>query len=147
MKPFNIPWRELKDKNHYLVHVHPELIQALNDLDFWCGFNVVCHMLYDEDRALTNTHRRGIAADLHIVGQHPLDMFLFVQRLNTFTGIGIYGPDVWHNPGLHVDLRQADKGARWAYRAKDRRFDPSKAERQMVPIDRAYIKYLLEIQP
>lgn len=143
MKPFNIPWRELKDKNHYLVHVHRDLIHALNELDFWSGFSVVCHILYDDERAPTNMHRQGKAADLHLEGVHPLDQFLFVQRLNIFTGIGLYGPDVWRNPGLHLDIRDADKGARWAF--KRTRF--ADGSREQVPLNKEYIKYLLEIMP
>lgn len=148
MKPFNIPWRELKTKNHYLVHVNPRLIEALNTLDWFSGFRVVCHMLYDESRPLTNMHRRGLAADIHINGFNVLDQYLWVQRFNLFGGVGIYGPDVWRNPGVHVDLRDAGldaRGARWAFRAKERRFDPAKAEREMVAVDREYIKYLLGI--
>ena len=147
MKPFNIPWRELKEKNHLMVYVHRDLIRALNDMDFYTGFKVVCHCLYDGDRKPTNYHYRGMAADLHIAGVHPLEQWMFAEKLNLFGGIGIYGPDVWNNPGLHVDIRNRQVGARWAFRAENRRLEPRKANRLQVPIDRTYIKYLLETMP
>lgn len=151
MKPFNIPWRELKERNAYLVHVHPDLIHCLNRMDLYTGFQVVCHCLYDEDRDLTNYHRQGLAADLHIEKMHPLEQLLFAEKLNLFGGIGVYGPDVWRHPGLHVDIRDREVGARWAFKARDLSgLDPAnspKTLRVQVSLDRDYIKYLLEIMP
>jgi hypothetical protein len=66
-------------------------------------------------------------------------MFFFVERQYLFTGIGIYGPDVWHNPGLHIDLR--DRPARWAFKKKDQ------DERVMVALDKRYVSYLLNLYP
>lgn len=141
MKPFNIPWRELKEKSHYLVYVDRELIYRLDRMDLYTGFKVVCHCLYDEDRDPTNYHYRGKAADLHIDGMHPLEQLLFAEKLNFFGGIGVYGCDVWRHPGLHVDIREREVGARWAFRSTH------KESRVQVPLDKAYIKYLMEIMP
>lgn len=58
--------------------------------------------------------RMGLAIDWDCPGADLLDVYHAVERLNVWTGIGIY--PYWHNPGLHTDLRERrhpDYGARW----------------------------------
>ncbi len=59
-------------------------------------------------------HYKGLAVDLHIGNGniHVFDQFLMIERLNLFSGIGIY-PD-WNNPGLHLDVGGGPKRpGRW----------------------------------
>jgi uncharacterized protein YcbK (DUF882 family) len=65
----------------------------------------------------SSQHRLGLAVDVvPSVKIKLLDLYLAAERFK-FTGIGVY-PD-WKNGsgeitgGLHLDVRVADKGARW----------------------------------
>lgn len=113
MKPFNIPWEEYRSKPDNLKYVTSKLIYMLDDMDSYVSGKLVVHCVVDADRPSSNYHARGMAADLHIDGLSVLDQFIVAGRF-PFTGIGVYGNDVWHNPGLHVDVRRAKIGARWA---------------------------------
>ena len=68
------------------------------------------------------------AADLHVEGLHPVEMFLTASRFK-FTGVGVY--PWWHNPGIHLDMRPLKIGqnramwgstAAWVYVRLDRDF-------------------------
>ena len=135
MIPFNIPWEEYRTKPGNLKGISSKLVHLLDDLDIYVDGKVVAHCLLD-DRASSNYHTRGMACDLHIEGLHPLEQFIVARRF-PFTGIGVYGDDVWYNPGLHVDVREVSKaGARWA-RIKDG------DTLRYVPLDLEYIRRIL----
>jgi len=140
VKPFNERWSVIREKPEVLQPVILRLINALDELDSLLEGALVIHCLYDADRQNGSYHLRGMAADVHIQGLHPIDQFLYVERQQLFTGIGIYGSDVWHNPGLHVDLRDG-RAARWAFKSgKD-------GKREEVALDKIYVSYLLSIMP
>ena len=140
MKPVNERWESFSEKEENTIHVQKRLMNALDKLDTLLEGSLVIHCIYDEDRDENNFHRQGLACDCHINGWHPLDMFFFIERQYLFTGIGVYGPDVWNNPGLHLDLR--DRPGRWAFKRKD-----GDEGRVMVALDKRYISYLLNLLP
>ena len=140
MKPFNERWSVVREKPEMLQPVMLRLINALDELDGLLDGGLLIHCLYDADRESGNYHKRGMACDCHIQGWHPLDQFLFVERQQLFAGIGIYGCDIWNNPGLHVDMRDG-RAARWAFKAGD------SGGRVQVALDKRYITYLLNIMP
>lgn len=128
MKPFNIPWEEYRSKPDNTKYVASKLLYLLDDLDKYVGGKVWVHCVVD-NRASSNYHTRGMAADLHIEGYHPLEQFIIAGRF-PFTGMGVYGSDVWRFPGLHLDIRQVKVGARWALTmdSKGRRYVPLNEE-------------------
>jgi len=46
-----------------------------------------------------------------------LEQFIEITRF-PWGGVGLYGSDVWRNPGFHVDVRETkdNRQARWACR-------------------------------
>ena len=135
MKPFNIPWEEYRVTDGNLKGISNKLIRLLDDLDIYVGGKVVAHCLLD-NRSSSNYHTRGMACDLHIEGLHPLEQFIVAGRF-PFTGIGVYGNDVWNNPGLHVDVREVSKaGARWALTVDSKGL-------RYVPLDLEYIRRVM----
>jgi hypothetical protein len=137
--PVNEYWGSYSEKPENLKHIQKRLVNALDKLDELLRGTLVVHCLYDAARDAQNYHRQGLACDCHFEGWHPIDMFLFAERQYLFFGIGIYGPDVWHNPGLHLDLR--DIPGRWAFKTD------GNDGRIQVPLSKKYINYLLNLMP
>ena len=70
---------------------------------------------------------RGLAQDWDCGIKDPeelFDMFLMLERMNTWTGIGLYPH--WNRPGFHTDLRASthpNTRARW-FRVQDGTYFP-----------------------
>ena len=146
--PFNKRWSEWKLTDLPAVgtgEILPGLISLIDDMDHYVGGSIYVHCILDPDRALGNLHRVGMAADLHIGTLHPLDQFVVAGRFG-FTGIGVYGSDVWRHPGLHVDVRVVKVGARWGCRERGPS-GTSNTTREYVALDKAFISGLLDIMP
>ncbi len=103
---------EFKDKGLILPGTDPAFIEKLGVLDDFSGGQFWIHRLTDPNATKNSQHRKGLAADGHIKGLSVLDMWVMIERFN-FSGVGLYGPEVWNNPGFHIDDRRKYPGARW----------------------------------
>ena len=88
--------------------VSRQLIKNLDEYRKLVGKPIIIHSDYRPGD--TGQHGKGLAIDFHVKGMNLMDQFLFAERTNLFTGIGVY-PD-WNNQGLHCDIRTEAK-SRW----------------------------------
>lgn len=116
--------------------VNPALIYLMDEFRKFINKPIIIHVAYEERPNSNSQHPLGNAVDFHVVGIHPLDVYLLAERF-PFTGLGIYGKDVWNNPGLHADIRKSIP-ARWGC-IKD------KDKRKYVALDKIFIEKLLNI--
>lgn len=54
-------------------------------------------------------HAAGAAVDMHSPGMPCVELYLALERMELFGGIGIY--PWWTHPGVHVDI--GPRGRRW----------------------------------
>lgn len=125
--------------------INPHLVSRLEALREFVGKPIIIHEAFVPDSSRNHApgsqHYLGNAADLHIEGLSLIEMYLVAERFN-FTGVGLYGPDVWRNPGLHLDVRplaEGQPGARWGCKMVE-------GKRVYVPLDENFIKHILEVQ-
>ncbi len=119
--------------------MNQELILRLEALREFVGRPVIIHEAFaTSGHAPNSQHYLGNAVDLHIEGFSLIEMYLAAERFN-FTGVGLYGPDVWRNPGLHLDVRPLAKGqpgARWGCRMVE-------GKRVYGPLDEGFIRQII----
>jgi len=134
---FNKKYRDYKP-DIIMDLVDPKLIELLDEFDAMVRGKLYIHRMYDENAGHRSQHRAGRAADVHVQGMHVLDQWTLAERL-PWGGLGVYGPDVWRHPGLHLDVRPGIVGARWGYRKSP------KTERKIyVGLGASFIKWILE---
>ncbi|HSF03638.1 MAG TPA: hypothetical protein VLA62_11530, partial [Solirubrobacterales bacterium] len=98
---------------------------ALDEFRHQLGRPFVVHGAVEE-RSGDSEHPHGTAVDGHVVGLPLLEAWLFAERFPAFRGIGVYPH--WHQPGLHLDVRDTPTRARWwrdqhgVYRSIERDF-------------------------
>ena len=88
------------------------------DEEYGADISCIIHVAWEDSGHSTDgqgDHRDGAAVDLHFTKVTLLNQFLAAERF-PFGGIGIY--PYWNNPGLHLDIRNVVRGARW-WRDKD----------------------------
>jgi uncharacterized protein YcbK (DUF882 family) len=93
-----------------------------------CGYATSGHSFHSQ-------HYLGNAVDFHIKGLSPLEQFLIALKFG-FKGYGIYGKDVWNNPGLHLDVRPSMYPIFWGWTKQDGE----------VLLDTKFIKHLLKLE-
>ena len=116
--PFNIAWQTYKVLSPDLQELHPRLITLLDALDAHVAGRLFVHRTWSGGGG-GGQHPLGTAFDGRIIGHSVLAQFIEITRF-PWGGVGLYGPDVWHNPGFHVDVREVpgDRQARWACRMR-----------------------------
>lgn len=130
-------WKDIKYFKPYEFNEPDKMeyhfINRLDQFREMVGKPIIVHSSYRED---SDTHKQGIAVDIHIVDMNVLDMFLLAEKSDLFKGIGVY-PN-WNSPGLHIDMR--NKEARWGC------WTPTGTGKKniYVPLDSAFIKRLVE---
>lgn len=126
----------------------PVLMFTLDEFRHFVNKPIVVHCGWEASGHSENSlHYQGKAVDIHVEGMHVLDQYLAAERFDSFNGIGIYGPDVWKNPGLHLDTRPLIKkiaaDSRWACRMLGSLGENARSTRTYVPLDKDYISYLI----
>lgn len=92
--------------------VDKKVIIKLDQMREYCGKLIVIHCAYEKSGHTNNSqHYLGKAVDINIIGMKLVEQYLLAERFG-WTGIGLY--NCWKNPGLHLDLRDEEIGARWA---------------------------------
>lgn len=121
------------------------LVFTLDNLRHYVGRPIHVHCGWEWRE--TGWHPHGVAADIHIENMHIIDQFVAASRFDEFNGIGVYGKDVWANPGLHLDTRprihRFDVEARWGCRLLGELGVDAHSKRTYVPLDHAFFEYLL----
>ncbi len=132
----NLPWQEFKRKGLVLPGTDPGFIQKLDALDDYSGGKFWIHRLTDPNARKRSQHRNGKAGDGHILNMSLLDMWVMIERFG-FKGVGLYGPDVWNNPGFHVDDRNKNIGAKWGQWK-----NPQTGRREYTALNEGFIQHL-----
>lgn len=105
-----------KDENWGdISKIQDDLIYRLDKMREYAGRPFIIHCAYELTGHSKNSyHKLGMAVDGHFKDINLIDQFLIADKFFGDAGIGIYGRDVWNNPGLHLDIRPYI--ARWAYK-------------------------------
>lgn len=116
--------------------IDPNLIMRLEGMRIYAGKPFIIHCGYElEGHKDDSYHGYGKAVDGHFVGLNLIDQFLIATRFFGIGGIGMYGKDVWTNPGLHLDTRPYT--AHWCYTSMN-----GKAEYSLISFK--YLEYLIK---
>lgn len=127
-----------------IEQVNPILIKQLDDMRKYANHPFILHEVYSSTGHTKNSyHYYGAAADGHFIesfkNTNPLDLidqyFLAVKIFGN-SAIGLYGRDIWNNPGIHVDIRPYI--ARWACTKMN------SGKEEYLPLNRKYIDYIIE---
>ena len=131
--PHDVAWSTYRERSPDVPKLSRRLVALVDALDEHVRGKLVVHRTWD-GAGTTGQHPQGTALDGHIEGVDILNQFLIVSRF-PWGGLGLYGPDVWHHPGFHVDVRDALPQARWACRLRN-------GKREYVPLVAAYLRSL-----
>lgn len=109
-----------------------ELLDKLEKMREYAKVPFIIHCAYAiNGHADKSYHYLGMAVDGHFKGMSVISQFLIADRF--FNGIGMYGLDVWNNPGIHVDIRPYT--ARWCNTTME-------GKKEYLPITEDYLMYL-----
>lgn len=104
------------------------LISELDRYREYLKKSMIIHCGIQGNHVPDSTHYNGLAVDLHVTGIPVFEAFIAALRFG-FTGIGIYPQ--WNNPGLHLDMRDAEHRAIW-----------TRIDGVYRPVDQKIFKYL-----
>lgn len=107
-----IKYFSAKDNWGDVSKVDSRLIYLLDEFRAFVGQPFIIHCAYERSGHTPNSqHYVGKAVDGHFKNLNWLDQYLMALKFGKFRGIGVY-PD-WNNPGLHLDIRDAEYTATW----------------------------------
>jgi hypothetical protein len=109
--PHDVRWAAYRERSPDVPVLSARLKALLDALDDHVGGKLYVHRTYDGG-GTSGQHPLGRAFDGRVEGMDLLAQFITITRF-PWGGLGLYGPDVWNNPGFHVDVREQLPQARW----------------------------------